>query len=224
MTQLNDYAAWLGELAAAWDKLAAAAEQLRAAHIATLADHSDVYSQYMILKAQLAELAAHPAGQGVAMAALQRQLTNLQERSDDLREDYAGQSYFTPARVPDPGYAKRSGKSAGPGSRGRSGGGSPAAGAPEAGQSPVSPQSANPMAGQSLGAGRDRAAPLRMRRRARHRARPGCVRVRRCSRRYGTPVAVGRCSAAFRCCRYAPAAAGSVRFVEAAQRSATGRR
>ncbi|MGB5112311.1 MAG: hypothetical protein WBO08_12175 [Mycobacterium sp.] len=151
MTQLNDYAAWLGELAAAWDKLAAAAEQLRAAHIATLADHSDVYSQYMILKAQLAELAAHPAGQGVAMAALQRQLTNLQERSDDLREDYAGQSYFTPARVPDPGYAKRSGKSAGPGSQGRSGGGSPAAGAPEAGQSPVSPQSANPMAGQSQG-------------------------------------------------------------------------
>jgi ESX-1 secreted protein B PE domain len=158
MTQLNDYAVWLGELAAAWDKLATAAELVLAAHIATMANHSVVYSQYMILKAQLAELAAHPSGQGVAMAEVQRQLMQLQERSDDLREDYAGQSNFTPAKVPDPGYAKQAGKGTGPGnpgtqgvSGGGSGSGSPAGGAPEAGQPAVSPQSADPAAGQSQG-------------------------------------------------------------------------
>lgn len=158
MTQLNDYAIWLGELAAAWDELAAAAEQVLAAHIATMANHSVIYSQYMILKAQLAELAAHPAGQGVAMAEVQRQLMQLQERSDDLREDYAGHSNFSPARVPDPGYAEKAGKGIGPGgpgsqggSGGGSGGGSPAGGAPDAGQQPVSPQSASPMGGQPQG-------------------------------------------------------------------------
>lgn len=158
MAQLNEYAVWLGELANAWDQLAAAGEQVLTAHSVALANHAVVYAQYMVLKAQLAELAAHPAGQGVAMAEVQRALVELQESSDDLREEYAGHSNFPPATVPDPGYAKKKvGRGAGgatqQGGSGRgTGGGSPAGGGQPAGtQPPVSPQSMDPSAGQPQG-------------------------------------------------------------------------
>lgn len=154
--KINKFAVWLGELAGAWDKLIAAGEQVLVAHSVAVANHAVVYAQYMALKAQLAELAAHPVGQGVAMAEVQRQLIELQERSDDLREEYAGNSNFPPANVPDPGYADSvSGQGTGGppqyGTGGGQQGGSPAGGPPAGGQPAMSPQAMSAQNGPGSG-------------------------------------------------------------------------
>lgn len=156
MHQLNRYSEWLGELAAAWDKLAAAAERVLAAHAATVANHTGVYTRYMIRKAQLAELAAHPTGQGMAMAEIQRELKQLQEQSDDLREDYASHSTFTPAQPSEPEFAGQltsgqgTGGSSGTGGGGQQGG-SPAGGPPAGGQPAMSPQAMSAQNGPGSG-------------------------------------------------------------------------
>ncbi|OBK76376.1 hypothetical protein [Mycobacterium sp. 1164985.4] len=101
--RMAEFSGWLEQLAEGWHDLAEAAAKIIAAHDAAKAEHAGIHTEYAALETQLRELAARATvGNSVAtsndMAKIQRRMQELQQQSDDVRQDYASGATFSPVR------------------------------------------------------------------------------------------------------------------------------
>ncbi|VEG37911.1 PPE family protein [Mycolicibacterium flavescens] len=101
--RMAEFSGWLEQLAEGWHDLAEAAAKIVAAHDVAKAEHAGIHTEYVALETQLRELAAQTTvGNSVAtsneMAKIGRRLQELQQRSDDVRQDYASGATFSPVR------------------------------------------------------------------------------------------------------------------------------
>ncbi|MBJ7383258.1 MAG: hypothetical protein JHC55_02050, partial [Mycolicibacterium sp.] len=79
----NAFSEWLKSLAAAWERLADAGQRVHMAHVAAVATHTNIYTQYMVIKAQIDQLLA----QGIpfndpAITSRQQAMQALQQQSE----------------------------------------------------------------------------------------------------------------------------------------------
>lgn len=114
--RMAEFGGWLEQLAEGWRDLAEAAAKIVAAHDAAMAEHAGIHGEYVSLETQLRQLAAQTTvGGGLAardeMARIQNRLQELQQRSDEVRREYASGATFSPVRPEMP--AARGGDSAG---------------------------------------------------------------------------------------------------------------
>jgi hypothetical protein len=149
---------WLRELSQAYRNLALSAQKIRDAHLAAKNAHQQIYNDYMIAKDQLAKAYRQRAGNDPMIVAIQQRMQQLQQQSDDLRADYAGQASISPSMPGTPDAAPASGPtSVGGGSgSGGGGGGMPSPGdfgGTRGGQPATSPASAGAPSGGDSGGG-----------------------------------------------------------------------
>lgn len=149
--RLNDYGQWCTDLGAAWRRLAEAAEKVARAHQTAVTEHTVVYAKYQAAKKILADLLAK--GAQAQAQAVQAEMVKLQQKSDEVRQDYAGHATFDQVKVRDPDFASRgagattsSGSGGGGGNPGGGGGGQPA-GALQPPSAPAAPQGSDPTSG-----------------------------------------------------------------------------
>lgn len=157
--RLDEYGDWCTDLGAAWRRLADAATKIADAHVTAVTEHTPLYLQYLAAKQALARLLAEGDARSQVQAQhVQAEMAKLQQASDEVRQNYAGQATFDQVKVEKPGFASSGGTGGGttPGSGGGGGGGNPGGGAgqpgaaPQSPSAPVSPQGADPLsAGQT---------------------------------------------------------------------------
>lgn len=153
--RLDDYGDWCTDLGAAWRRLAEAATKVADAHVTALTEHTPLFLQYQAAKEALARLLAEGDARSQLQAQqVQAKMMKLQQQSDEVRQNYAGQATFDQVKVRDPGFASRggggggatSGGSSGSGGSGggNSGGGGQPMGAPPQSPTPSMPQGMDP--------------------------------------------------------------------------------
>lgn len=101
--RMTEFGGWLEQLAEGWRDLAEAAAKIVGAHDAAKAAHAGIHGEYVALEAQLRRLAAQTTvGNSIAtqneMAKVQTRMQELQQRSDEVRQDYASNATFSPVR------------------------------------------------------------------------------------------------------------------------------
>jgi hypothetical protein len=154
--RLDEYGDWCTELGAAWRRLAEAATKIADAHVTAVTEHTPLYLRYLAAKEALARLLAEGDARSQVQAQhVQAEMAKLQQASDEVRQNYAGQATFDQVKVEKPGFASSGGTGGGTTSGSGGGGGSPSGGgqplgAPQAPSAPMSPQGADPLsAGQT---------------------------------------------------------------------------
>lgn len=101
--RMSEFDGWLEQLAEGWRDLAEAAAKIIAAHDSAKSEHAGIHGEYAALETQLRELAAQTTvGNALAarneMAKIQKRMQELQQRSDEVRQDYASSATFAPVR------------------------------------------------------------------------------------------------------------------------------
>jgi hypothetical protein len=151
--RLNDYSDWCTDLGAAWRRLSQAATKIADAHVTAVTEHTPLYLRYLAAKQALARLLAEGDARSQVQAQhVQAEMAKLQQESDQVRQNYAGQATFDPVKVDKPGFASRggtaggttSGSGGGGGGGGNPGGGQPL-GAPQPPSAPANPQGTDPL-------------------------------------------------------------------------------
>lgn len=130
--RMAEFAGWLEQLAEGWCDLAEAAAKIIAAHDCAKSEHAGIHGEYVALETRLRELAAQTTvGNALAtrneMAKIQQRMQRLQQRSDDVRQDYASDATFAPVRpeMPSGRIADNAGAVGGVGGGGGRSGGDP---------------------------------------------------------------------------------------------------
>jgi hypothetical protein len=147
--KFNAFGEFLHGLGTSWNQLADQAQRMADMHIDAMLRHTEIYRQYKTVEAEY--YAAASKGGGLAHQ-LGEQMMDLQQKSEELREEYAGR--VQPDRVGAPeapnstaptsavGGASTQGGGSGGGGGGAGAGGSPSATDP--GTAQTSPMSADP--------------------------------------------------------------------------------
>ncbi|SEH56700.1 hypothetical protein SAMN04489835_1522 [Mycolicibacterium rutilum] len=125
--RMTEFAGHLRQLSTAWEDLGEAAAKIVEAHNSAKSRHTEIHAEYQkldeMLKKAAAEITAENAAvMQAAMEMIRARMQALQEESDEVREEYAGASTFSPVR-PEMPTDRGSGGSGGAASGSGDGGG-----------------------------------------------------------------------------------------------------
>ncbi|TFV57586.1 PPE domain-containing protein, partial [Mycobacterium sp. PS03-16] len=99
--RFTKYRQWVTELSQAWRELAAAAAKVAEAHQEAYRAHTAIAANYKGLEDRLkAEMSRGWFGDPDVVNAIQKQMAELQQHSEQIREDYAGKATFSTAQPP----------------------------------------------------------------------------------------------------------------------------
>ncbi|WP_326548832.1 hypothetical protein QGN32_12340 [Mycolicibacterium sp. ND9-15] len=123
-SRMTEFEGHLRQLSEGWADLAVAAAKVLEAHGDAKSRHADIHGEYVKLEKRLNELAAQTTAENSIatqseMEKIQSRMRELQQQSDEVRQDYAHNATFSPVRpeMPAGGGADR------PGTVGGNGGG-----------------------------------------------------------------------------------------------------
>ena len=101
--RMTEFGSQLRQLSEGWSDLAEAAAEVLAAHNDAKSRHTEIHREYVELEKRLRDLAAQVTAENFGatqseMETIQKRMRELQEQSDEVRQDYANDATFSPVR------------------------------------------------------------------------------------------------------------------------------